>query len=563
MGCLQRQVLLAGATPRTPNTSGRSWSGFKSGRAFVRKFLKSLGAVVLGTALAVSVLAVPSQANTANTITVAEVTAGGGGVQQIGTPWVNSGSISHHAMFRALFKANADLATVKPDLASGYKTSKDGKTVTITMKPGLKWSDGKPLTAEDVVWSMNTILRVAQANAIYVTAFRQIEGSTAVNATSKETIGGLSAKGNEITIKLTAPANTLIPVLGQFMILPKHILEDADLLKLSSNNYWKNPVVSGPYKVGTFSQGNFITLVPNANFEGAKPKIENINIVVSSNLSSDAKAGKLDYFTTNDPETIRAMNSATNFKSSMVKINFYRYFIFNLTAANSPIKDVKTREALKYGVDWNRLVPALFPKLAKVTNSGVMSGMPYYDNTIPKYKYDPAKAAALLKEAKFDFTKTVRLRYYHGDVPTLNLMTAIAQQLGTLGMKVEALRFQGDATTELYTNRNYDIALKGLSAFNVGEWYSEYSNTVTFEKILGAQPEFAALNAQLATATSLRTTGSALKALQALEQKTLYKLPLHSLQQVVYVSKRISNTATKWGNPLYTYDNNLVNWSVN
>jgi hypothetical protein len=80
---------------------------------------------------------------------------------------------------------------------------------------------------------------------------------------------------------------------------------------------------------------------------------------------------------------------------------------------------------------------------------------------------------------------------------------------------------------------------------------------------LGPQPEFAALNSQLATATTLRTTGSALKALQALEQKTLYKLPLHSLQQVVYVSKRINNTASKWGNPLYTYDNNLVNWSVN
>jgi len=192
-----------------------------------------------------------------------------------------------------------------------------------------------------------------------------------------------------------------------------------------------------------------------------------------------------------------------------------------------------------------------------------MSGMPHYDPTIPKYKYDPKKAADLLKEAKFDFSKTVRLRYYHGDVPTLDLMTAVAQQLGTLGMKVEALRFQGDATTELYTNRNYDIALKGLSAFNVGEWYSEYSNTVTFEKILGPQPEFAALNAALASATTLRATGKALKDLQALEQKNLYKLPMHSLQQVVYVSKRINGTPSKWGNPLYTYDNNLVNWSVN
>lgn len=528
----------------------------------MKKLYKSIGAVVLGAALAASGLASPSQAAT-NSITVAEVTAGGGGVQQIGTPWVNSGSISHHAMFRALFKAGPDLVSVKPDLASGHKISKDGKTVTITLKSGLKWSDGTALTPADVIWSMNTILRAAQANAIYVTAFRNIVGSAGVNATSNSTITGLTAKGNDITISLTQPSNTLIPILGQFMILPKHILEDADLLKLSTNNYWKNPVVSGPYKIGTFSQGNFITLVPNDKYEGAKPKISEINIIVSSNLASDAKAGKLDYFTTNDPETIRAMNSASNFKSSMVKINFYRYFVFNLSGANSVIKDVKTREALKYGVDWNRLVPALFPKLAKITNSGVMSGMPHYDPTIPKYKYDPKKAADLLKDAKFDFSKTVRLRYYHGDVPTLNLMTAVAQQLGTLGMKVEALRFQGDATTELYTNRNWDIALKGLSAFNVGEWYSEYSNTVTFEKILGPQPEFAALNAELASATTLRATGKALKSLQALEQKNLYKLPLHSLQQVVYVSKKINGTPTKWGNPLYTYDNNLVNWSTN
>jgi peptide/nickel transport system substrate-binding protein len=529
----------------------------------VNKLTKSVGVIVLGAALAVSGLTIPASADTKNSITVAEVTAGGGGVQQISNPWFASGSISHHSMFRGLLKANPDLTTAKPDLASGYKVSKDGKTVTITLKSGLKWSDGVAITADDVIWSMNTLLRVAQSNAIFVSAFKQIEGGTAVNASNTTTISGLTAKGNVITISLTAPQNTLIPVIAQFMIMPKHVLKDADPLKFGTNAFWKNPVVSGPYKIGTFSQGNFITLVPNDMYEGAAPKISEINIIVSANLVADAKSGKLDYFTSNDPETIRAMSSVSTFKGNGVSIPFYRYFVFNLTQKDSPFESVKAREALKYGVDWNRLVRAVYPKLGKVTNSGVMSGMPHHLASIPKYKFDKAKAISLLKEANFDFSKTIRLRHYYSGNAEITFMTAIAQQLIDLGMKVEMLKFQGDATTELWTNRNYDVALKGLSAFNVGEWFAEYSNPATIEKGIGPQPEFAALSAKLLSAVTFRETGKVLTALQKLEQETLYKLPLHNVQQFVFVSKRISGTTTKWGNPLYVYQNNIASWAVN
>ena len=534
---------------------------FKSGRVFVRKFQKSLGAIGLVAALAVSVLAAPAQAATNNSITVAEVTAGGGGVQQIFSPWINSGSISHHAMFRALFKAEANLTSVKPDLASGYKFSKDGKTLTVTLKSGIKWSDGKDVTVDDVVWSMNSLLRVAKSNAIYVNAFKQIVGSEDVNGTNTKTMSGITTKGNVITISLKAPVNTFIPALAQFMILPKHVLADEDVLKLDTNNYWKNPVVPGPYKVGTFSQGNFITLVPNDKYEGDSPKIKEINISVSSNLVADAKSGKLDYFTTNDPDTIRAMSTVSTFKSAPLDVLFYRYLVVNPTG---PFSNVKAREALKYGIDWNRLIPAIYGQQGKVINGGVASGMPHYLPSIQKHKFDKAKATALLKEAKFDFSKTIRLRTYNQSQPAVMIiMTAVAQQLTELGMKVEFLPWTGDATTELWTNRNYELALKGLSAFNVGEWFAEYSNPATFEKLLGAQPEYAALNSKLLQATTLRDTGKILTDLQKLEQQDLYKLPMHLLKQVVFVSKNISGTPSKWGNPLYVYQNNIASWSAN
>lgn len=527
----------------------------------MRSFQKSFGAIGLAAALAVSVLAAPTQAATNNSITVAEVTAGGGGVNTISTPWFASGSISHHAMFRALFKANADLVSVKPDLASGYKFSKDGKTLTLTLKSGIKWSDGKDVTVDDVVWSINSLLRVSKSNAIFVNAFKEIVGSEAVNGTNKINMSGITTKGNDVILSLKSPINVMIPVLAQFMIMPKHVLVDEDILKLDTNNFWRNPVVTGPYKVGTFSQGNFITLVPNDKYEGTKPIIKEINIIVSSNLVADAKSGKLDYFTTNDPDTIRAMSSVSTFKSDTLDVLFYRYLVINPTG---PFSSVKAREALKYGIDWNKLVPAIYGQQGKVINSGVASGMAHHLSSIPKYKYDKAKATALLKEANFDFSKTIRLRTYNQSQPAVMiLLTAVAQQLTELGMKVEFLPFQGDATTELWTNRNYELALKGLSAFNVSEWFGEYSNMATFGKSIGAQPEFAALSSQLLQATTLRDTGKILTDLQKLEQEKLYKLPMHLLKQVVFISKNISGTPTKWGNPLYVYQNNIASWSAN
>jgi peptide/nickel transport system substrate-binding protein len=522
--------------------------------------LKKLGVAIASSVLAITSLTAPATAaGDTTTLTFAETRQGGVGIKQVEPPWFNSGSLTQMVLFRGLFRANPDMTTVKPDLAASYKISKDGKTVTIKMKSGLKWSDGKPITVDDVIWSINSALRVTRINANYSNAFKLIDGASAVTAANKVNMSGLTAKGDEITIKLGAPQPLLIPILAQFMILPKHVLEGEDLLRLDTSKYWLNPVGSGPFKVETLSPDNFITLVQNPNYEGPKAKITKINVVTSSALLADARSGKLDYFITQDADTIRGMKSVSTFKSFQTSgAPFHRYWVFNLSNADNPLKNVKAREALKYGVDWTNIVKAAYPH-GKVINSGVPSGLPFHMASIPSYKFNVAKAKALLKEANFDFSKTVRLRHYHVGPADLIFMSAVAQQMQELGMKVELTRFVGDATSELYTNKNYDIALKGLSTFDVSEWFGEYSNS-NFEKILGSQPKFAQLNSQLATAVTLKQRSAALKALQELEQETLLKLPTYLLPAYVYVSKRISNTPTKYGPQLYLYENNFLNW---
>ncbi len=506
-----------------------------------------------------------SPSGAASTTLTAAVSNSGGSdntaLEQLPTPWFNSGMLSQYLTYRGLFVADPDLTTVHPDLAEKSELSSDKLTLTITLKDGLKWSDGEPLTTDDVIWSMNTILKAAQANAIYINAFRQIEGADKVKAGSDVTITGLSASGNVITMKLSVPVGDMVPVLAQFMILPKHSLEKSDPLKMDKDPFWQKPVTSGMFKMGQLSPGNFYTLVPNSNYEGQKPHIKQVNVVGTADPVSDAKAGKIDTFYSSEIDVIQGMEKLKNFTSNPVEVLYYRYFIFNITEPDSPFKDIKSRQALTYAIDLKSLVPSLYPKIGVVINSGVPAGSPDHDSSIPDYTYNPDKAKSLLKAANFDFSQKVRLRYYYTDQTSINFMTAVAQQLADLGMQTDVQVFTGDATTALYTTKKWDVALKGLSAFGISEWYAELSNTPTFGQIIGPQPEFAELNKQLAEASEPSQIKSILMQLQKLAQQKLLKLPLYTLEQYVFMAKRVHGTG-KFGNPLYLYDNKFVDWTL-
>ncbi|MGN0305858.1 MAG: ABC transporter substrate-binding protein, partial [Lachnospiraceae bacterium] len=150
------------------------------------------------------------------------VTTGDGSTtdDKIPTPWLNR-IMATNLMFRALFLADSSLTNPQPDLAQSCEISEDSLVYTITMKDGLKWSDGEALTAEDVKWSIETALQAATCNSIYTSVFKNISEIT--------------VEGNSITLTLEAPYASMMDVLAQFAILPKHCLENADPLKLEAD----------------------------------------------------------------------------------------------------------------------------------------------------------------------------------------------------------------------------------------------------------------------------------------------------------------------------------------
>lgn len=158
-------------------------------------------ALLLATTMAISGTAgafTVSAAEAADSGTLKlSVTTGDGSTSddKIPTPWYNR-LLATNLMFRSLFLADSNLTNAQPDLADSYEISDDKLTYTITLKDGLKWSDGEDLTAEDVKFSIETALKAATINSIYTSAFKNISD--------------MSVDGNTITLTLSSPYASMI-----------------------------------------------------------------------------------------------------------------------------------------------------------------------------------------------------------------------------------------------------------------------------------------------------------------------------------------------------------------
>lgn len=483
--------------------------------------------------------------------------------------WVDNGYLYQQLTFRALFLADQTLQNVKPDLASGYEMSEDGMTYTITMKDNLKWSDGEALTAEDVAFSIRTLLHASQANGIYTTAFNKLKGAAAwVDGTSDQ-LEGLTVQGNEITLSLTEPFSNMIPVLAQFAIYPEHCLKDADPLEIHNNVFWEKPVGSGMYYVSEFNSGNYFVLEPNPYYEGTAPQIKKVQINFVGDNIAEAQANHMDYYDTNAPSDISELDKLTAFQKYPVDMMFYRYFICNLKDMdgneNKLIADKRVREAFLYAIDTQSLIENIFPDLATRTCTGVPSYDQRYDSSLDQYPYNPDKAKELLKEADYDFSTPLKIRYYYKDQSTVDFMEAIAYYLSQVGITCDVQMFQESGTQGMFVTRDYDLSYKGLSAFDISEWYSEYTSTnKNFSNILGGNTVFDDLTNRLMTATRAEEQDAVLDKLQSLEQQELLKLPIATFKSIIYINRgRVwLPDDVQFGNPRYRYDMKFEQWKM-
>lgn len=467
---------------------------------------------------------------------------------QVPSPWLNR-NMATNLMFRSLFIADNTLTSVEPDLAESYTISDDGLTYTITLKDGLKWSDGKPLTVDDVIFSINTALDTAVINSIYTSAFSKIEE--------------ISGDGNVLTMTLSQPYSSMVDILAQFAILPEHRLKNVNPLNLESDSFWREPVTSGMYAFDELSEGNYFTLKLNEYYEGTAPKIEKVTVSYVTDSLEAAQSGITDYIYGNGNDFVEGMEALSNFTSKQVDVLFYKYFMFNFKGVdgneNPAMANVAVRSAIIEAIDRAALA-SLYPN-ATVLNSGVPDSWDSYNGF--SYTYDAEKAKQDIINSGYDTSRTFRICYYNNDQTSIDLINTVVDYLEQAGLTVEAT-LSDDATVDLFTTREYDMGFKGKSAFSVDEWYSEYvSIDSLFANVWGGDDTFDETINELSAATDEASRNAALEKLQALEQEKMYKVPMFTVGTYVFVSDDIIlPDGVEFCNPLFMCDLDYENWEL-
>jgi peptide/nickel transport system substrate-binding protein len=268
-------------------------------------------------------------------------------------------------IYPLLVQYDKDNKQFVPDFARSWTTSKDGKTWTFTTVAGAKWSDGKPLTADDAAWSINTDIKYqggGAANAAGLIA--HIKRAVAPNPTT-------------LVVHYAAAPGNVLGQFQQFAILPKHVWskhtghKGADLKTFPNNP----PVVgAGPFKLVTYKKNQIALFQRNDSFFGPKPQIDAFGLRMFSNddaMVSALKANEIDAIEAVPATAIKTLRSA-GFTITQVPGVDQTDFIFNSNPKKKKHRELlnlKLKEAFAHAVDRDQIIRVVFLGTAKPADS--------------------------------------------------------------------------------------------------------------------------------------------------------------------------------------------------
>ena len=259
-------------------------------------------------------------------------------------PMVNPGyMINTELVFDKLINADSSLNPTDGMLAEKYTVSEDNKTIEFTLRDGLKWHDNEPLTADDVKFTLELMLKTPGTNAVATEVMKAIKGSADFIEGKTDSLEGVVIDGNKITVTFDTVSANALAVFSQWPVLPKHCLKDASPETLQQDQFWQKPIGSGPYKVDEVVLNNYATLKRwDGYYKTGKGNIDIIYMFASGendgNLVKNAGAGKIDYAWSKSTEDAKAIEAMDGMKVTAANIRYTRCFYINQFPHEANIK---------------------------------------------------------------------------------------------------------------------------------------------------------------------------------------------------------------------------------
>lgn len=325
----------------------------------------------------------------------------------------------YKAVFSQYIDQNPDLS-LKPDLLTEWGWNADKTQISLTVRKGVKWHDGTPLTPEDVVWSLRRAGDAKTGNPIQFVWSK---------------IDNLRVQGD----KVVADVKEYEPAFFKWMaFLTGYVLPRAYYEKVGAAGFERAPVGSGPYQVKEFVQGSHMRLAAFKDYFGPKPAFETVIVKFTTDPSArvaELESGRSD-LTLEIPYEEAERLRGKGFSASIAPVSdIGMIFLTNV----EPMTNDKVRQALAMAVDKKGLAERLLKGHVSPIDTLQAKGYAAYDPGI-KAPFDPKRAAALMAEAGYSREKPLKFKVQttRGFKPKdFEVMQAIAGMWKAIGADVD------------------------------------------------------------------------------------------------------------------------------
>lgn len=326
-------------------------------------------------------------------------------------------------------------------VAESYEISPDRKTYTFTIRDGITFHNGQPVTAEDAVWSILRVKDPQDPKVFPVPALERIESITAPDERT-------------VVITLTEPSNEFLSYLT-LAILPRDYTEQDTA-----------PVGTGPFKYVSRQPQVEVVLEKNENYWGTPAQLDRVVYKIIENsdtLLMSLQSGAIDLCSHMTSTQIAQLPEGFHVEEGTMNLVTAMY----LNHAVEPLNDIRVRQALCMGVDKQGLIDLAFDGYGTPIGSSMYPAFgKYFDESLTDYyPHDVEQAKALLAEAGYPDGLTLTMTVPSDKKPYTDTAEVLVAQLAEIGVTLEVLPVEWDTwVEESYNGRNYQTTMVGVDA---------------------------------------------------------------------------------------------------
>lgn len=382
-------------------------------------------------------------------------------------------------MYNGLIDYDDDLNLI-PWQSRSWDLSEDGHTLTFVLRPGLRFSNGREIVAQDYVYSLQRVLD-PKTKSPGQGFFRNIVGARAFQDGKAPSVTGLSAPNDTtFVIQLEQPDLPFLHVLA----MPFAYVVPREEVAKHPTDFSQHPVGSGPFVLTLWQRGSHLRFERSPTY--AHPEAIRLN-GVDLRIGGDAtlhmmmfERGEIDIasITANGipaPDFVRVMNTP-RLRQLVESQSLNATYYLSLNNEMPPFDNVKVRQAINYAVDRQRIISLISDR--GVFARGVLPpGMPGFNPKLAGYRYDPDRAKTLLAEAGFPNGFHTELMMLAQDDTDSKIGQVVQQNLKDIGVTVDLKPVTSATSIQALSSRK-------SVAFGTSAWYQDYPDPSNFLNVL-------------------------------------------------------------------------------